>query len=456
MDLKTLVPKYGKPGPRYTSYPTAPQWTDSLKQPDYRSTLEAARKREGEDLALYLHVPFCESLCYYCGCNIQITRNHERSEPYLAAMKREIASVGTALGRNRPLTQVSWGGGTPTFLTPSEITELYESIREHFPIAAGAEIAIEVDPRVTTDEHLERLRSLGFNRISLGVQDFDPKVQHAVNRVQSPESTERMLTRCRSLGFTGINFDFIYGLPFQTEASFHSTVDEIIRIKPDRIALYNYAHLPSLRAHQKILEKFAMPSADERLNIFLSAYDRLLDAGYRAIGMDHFALEKDELYRAIEQGSLYRNFMGYTVQRAQDMVGIGASAIGEFREGYFQNIREAKPYEDSVSGSGLATFRGCSLSDDDRKRKWIIQQIMCRFQLTPDSYRAEFGGDLNFDFADELSELGDFAHDGILEQSESGVKITPLGRLFVRNVAMVFDAYLRTPKKGSATYSQTL
>lgn len=454
MDLATLVPKYAKAGPRYTSYPTAPQWSEAHQVADYRQTLSAAAAREKDEMALYLHVPFCESLCYYCGCNIQITRNHDRSGPYLDALTAEITEVGRALRGKRPLSQVSWGGGTPTFLSPEEITRLFNVIREHFPISPAAEISIEVDPRVTTDIHLETLRGLGFNRISLGVQDFDPKVQQAVNRVQTAESTERMLNRCRELGFTGINFDFIYGLPFQTPASFEQTVGEIIRIRPDRIALYNYAHLPSLRAHQKILEKFAMPNADERLKIFLSAYERLLDAGYRAIGMDHFALESDELYRALERGTLYRNFMGYTVQRADDMIGIGASAIGEFRDAYFQNIRETKPYELRVADGGLATFRGCKLSEDDLRRKWIIQEIMCRFQLDKAAYQAKFGEDLDVAFSEELSELGGFEEDGILERHAGGIRVTPLGRLFVRNVAMVFDAYLRAPAR--ATYSQTL
>ena len=458
MDLKQLIEKYSIAGPRYTSYPTAPQWSETLKADAYRKQLQTHVSSESKPLALYVHIPFCESLCYYCGCNIKITKDHARSARYVDNLLRELGTVAKLVGEGKSLKQISWGGGTPTFLRVDEIERLFKGTRQHFGVTPDAEISIEIDPRVTSEEQLECLRSLGFNRVSLGVQDFDPKVQEAINRLQSREMTQGTLQKARSLGFQGINFDLIYGLPFQSLQSFEATVKAVVEIRPDRIALYNYAHIPAMLKHQKIIEKFPMPRPEERVDIFTMAFDYLTRHGYQAIGMDHFALEEDELYKAISTGSLYRNFMGYSVKRGADLIGVGASAIGEVGPGFFQNVREAGAYESAVGADGLATFRGLLLSDEDRRRKWVIQNLMCKFELSSAKYAQEFKESLEEHFATELSQLSGFFTDGILEKKGDSIRVTPLGRLFVRNVAMVFDEYLKTPQKTQKmpTYSKTV
>lgn len=455
MALIDLVRKYSTSGPRYTSYPTAPQWTDKISEEDYRNELSQRFCEEHEELALYVHIPFCEQLCYYCGCNIQITKDHSRSGRYVDSLFREVEKTAQLLGTRRKISQVSWGGGTPTFLTTAEMTRLQNGIRQYFDVTPEAEISIEIDPRVTSDDQLTVLKELGFNRASLGVQDFNVEVQKSVNRIQSAEMTNRMLKTCHRLGFSGVNFDLMYGLPLQTLTSFQETIKEVIQIRPDRIALYNYAHLPSLRPHQRILEKLPMPDAEGRVEIFSHAYDALLGAGYRSIGMDHFALETDEMFVALQDGRLYRNFMGYTVKKGSGLIGIGASAIGESQHAYFQNVREAKDYEDRVNQTGIATLRGCQLTEDDKQRKWVIQSLMCQFRLNATEFEQKFKCSFSDKFASELKCLDGFFEEGILEGSSQAMKVTGLGRLFVRNVAMVFDAYWgQTSQK--ATYSKTI
>ncbi len=454
MGLKELIKKYSTSGPRYTSYPTAPQWVETLEIDSYREQLKKIFSEKTEPISLYIHIPFCEALCYYCGCNIQITKDHSRSRSYLQALIQELKTVTGVMKTRQTLSQISWGGGTPTFMTCKEIETLHQATLEVFDIAEGAEVSIEIDPRVTTREQLSTLRRLGFNRVSLGVQDFNEAVQKAVNRIQSVELTCEMLNYCREVGFQGINFDLMYGLPLQTRDSFHKTLEQVISLRPDRIALYNYAHLPSLRPHQKIMDQFEMPDIHDRLAIFTEAYQEFTQNGYRSIGMDHFALETDELFLAIEKETLYRNFMGYTVKRGSAMIGIGASAIGEVGGSYFQNIREAKIYEESVVSQGLASFRGCLLTQDDEERKWIIQQLMCKFILRFSDYKALFGKDFKSQFEKELKDLSDFSSEGILTVSFEAISISDLGRVFIRNIAMVFDAYLTVPTK--ATYSKTL
>jgi oxygen-independent coproporphyrinogen III oxidase len=461
MDVGELIRKYAGPGPRYTSYPTAPQWSDSVGAGAYAERLKAFSQASGPTLAngkrllgMYVHIPFCESLCYYCGCNIQITHDRSRSAAYVRALSKELALLSDLLGPSVSLSQVSWGGGTPTFLSLQEIETLYSAIQANFPISDQAEVSIEVDPRVTSDAQLELLRTLGFNRVSLGVQDFDDAVQKAINRVQPMEMTAKMLEKCRSLGFRGINFDLIYGLPLQSMDSFRKTLQSIVEIGPDRIALYNYARLPALLKHQTILEKHPMPSADERVQIFLMALETLQNAGYIAIGMDHFAKKTDELAHALGQGALYRNFMGYTVRKAEHMVGVGASAIGEVAGGFFQNTKRAVDYEKCMSENRLATQRGLLLTPDDLHRQWVIQSLMCGFKLDTSEFKARFGVEIDDIFRAELEKLVPFVEQGILSQSETGFRVSDVGRLFLRNVAMVFDAYLSGKQQN--TFSQTV
>jgi oxygen-independent coproporphyrinogen-3 oxidase len=451
VDLKQLISKYSMPGPRYTSYPTAPIWKNEHGVSDYQTQLRGCTNSD-KPLALYFHIPFCESLCYYCGCNIKITKDHSGASIYVSALLNELASVKKKLGANRKIHQICWGGGTPTFLSSNEMDRLHRGTLELFEIVPDAEVSIEVDPRVTSFEQLNTLRTLGFNRISLGVQDFNPVVQKAVNRVQSLEQTRGLFQRARDLGFTRNNFDLIYGLPYQTLASFEETVREVIAIKPDRIALYNYAHLPGMIKHQTILDEMPMPSAEARVDIFSMAYNLLTANGYEAIGMDHFALKTDELYTAIESGSLYRNFMGYTVKKGSDLIGIGASAIGEVGDAYFQNVKEVKKYQAAVQNGDFATLRGCLLSADDVRRKWVIQRLMCNFQISPALYYLTFGESFDDKFGSEWANLDAFEADGILQEFDSEFRVTDRGRLFVRNVAMLFDAYLKEkPKRYSST-----
>lgn len=444
MDLKSLIKKYSQAGPRYTSYPTAPQWSDKAGASEYQRHLGAQRGAD-RDLALYFHIPFCESLCYYCGCNIKITKDHGRGDSYVESLLKEMAGVAGLLGKRRRVTQVSWGGGTPTFLSLSQIETLYRGMTEHFEILSDAEVSIEIDPRVTSFEQLALLRRLGFNRVSLGVQDFNLETQKAINRVQSMEMTEAMLAECRRLGFSGINFDLIYGLPHQTLQTFEKTLREIVRIHPDRIAFYNYAHLPQMIPHQKILDPMPMPSPEERVEIFNYALETLKKGGYETIGMDHFAVKSDELYRALERGTLYRNFMGYTVKRGTDMIGFGASAIGEVDNAFFQNVKEVKAYEQAVSEKGIAAFRGIFLSEDDVTRKWLIQSLMCQFKIDSEEFRQRFSRDFEREFAEEISRLEPFLQDKSIIRQGKVLQITDQGRLFLRNIAMVFDAYLKAP-----------
>ncbi len=448
-----LVKKYSVSGPRYTSYPTAPQWVESVGGDNYRAQLKKTYADPKLPVALYVHVPFCESLCYYCGCNIQITKDHGRSQSYVDSLLSEMKATYEVLGHKQLLSHVAWGGGTPTFLSLSEIEQLQKGTFEYFTLDENAEVSIEIDPRVTTFKQLELLRELGFNRVSLGVQDFEKAVQEAVNRVQPLEQTESMLNYCRELGFKGINFDLIYGLPHQTSETFKKTIESVIRIRPDRIALYNYAHLPHMLPHQKILDAMNRPEADERLNIFTLAFENLTKAGYRTVGMDHFAVEEDELFKALDKGTLYRNFQGYTIKHGAGMIGIGASAIGEVGDAYFQNEKNPKAYEEKLLKDGLATFRGVLFTEDDRRRKWAILSLMCRFELNFEEYNTKFGGDFASLFSSELESLSEFVSDGLLIKSEKELKVTERGRLFVRNIAMVFDAYL---KQSKITYSKTV
>ncbi len=456
MDLGALVRKYSVSGPRYTSYPTAPQWNEQVATDVFRR-VAGCFKNEGS-VAIYVHIPFCESLCLYCGCNIHLTHDHGVSGRYVSRVIEEMRNVRALLGVRPRASQVAWGGGTPTFLDEEQLCRLHEAITTIFHVDEEAEVSIEIDPRVTSSDQLKTLRRIGFNRVSLGVQDFQEEVQRAVNRVQSTESTRGMLELCRDLGFTGINYDLIYGLPLQTEISFKSTLDVVISHRPDRIALYNYAHLPELRPHQRVLEKYDRPDSQMRISLFEMAYHRFLAEGYVAIGMDHFALPHDELAKALPQGSLYRNFQGYTVKRGLPLLGFGASAISEFENAYFQNERSVKRYEKRMGETGFATLRGCELTPNDLRSKWVIGELMCRFGVSFQDYKRRFQGDFEVDYARAVAELSPFKDDELCTLSPQGIQITDYGRLFVRNVAMVFDEYVdKSGTSGtSGTYSKTL
>lgn len=441
-----LLTKYDKPGPRYTSYPTAPCWSE-FTATDYKERLRAAAARGYEPISLYVHLPFCESLCWFCGCSVVITQKHDRSEAYVGRVLKEATMVREAMGCGRPVAQFHWGGGTPTFLPPEQITRLYTGLNELFPNTADAEISIEVDPRVTTTEQLETLSGLGFNRISMGVQDFNPEVQKAINRMQSFEMTRDLVEASRELGFQSVNLDLIYGLPFQIEQAFRRTLDQIIQIGPDRIACYSYAHVPWLKKHQRVISEETLPEPAVKLNLYRTALDVLQDAGFVMIGMDHFAQQDDELAVAASTGSLHRNFQGYSTHPAEEMLSFGVTAIGEVDRAFVQNLKTLPEWEREVDAGHLPSSRGLRRSDSDEERRRMILDLMCKFRLVFD----EHGGNEDFRrrFAIELEELKQLSEDGLIEITEDRLQVTQLGRLMIRNIAMVFDEWLRRDRQGN-------
>jgi len=456
--LLEILPRYDQAGPRYTSYPTAPTWSDDFGPADARAALQRVAERGDEPISLYVHVPFCASLCHFCACNRVITKKVELPARYLEVIDAEIEAVADAIGVKRALGQIHLGGGTPTHLTPEQLHGLFESIRARFEQADGAELSIEVDPRVTDAGHMKAMEEIGITRLSMGVQDFEPQVQAAIHRVQSVAQVEELVDWARGAGLDGVNFDLIYGLPFQTEESFGRTLDEVIRLAPDRIALYSYAHVTWVAKQQRGFERGDLPSAERKLRIMLSAIGRLLDAGYAYIGMDHFVREGDELAVAAAEGTLHRNFMGYTTRPCRDLVAVGPSGISELADAYLQSARDLKDWEERVAEQGLPTFRGHVLSEDDQERSWIIHHIMCGMGVDAAAYRARFGADFDEVHAHELELLAPLASDGLIERLEDGgLRVTANGQLLLRNIAMAFDAYLPEQRRsGGRLFSQTI
>jgi oxygen-independent coproporphyrinogen-3 oxidase len=454
--LQTLLPRYDVAGPRYTSYPTTPTWTEDCGPEAHRKMLSGLDT--SAPLALYIHVPFCRSLCHFCACNRVITRKPEPPARYLAVIEREMHATRAMLGGEPTVGQLHLGGGTPTHLHPVQLQQLVRAATGNFPLRQGAELSIEVDPRVTTPEHVEVLIQAGFERMSLGVQDFDPRVQEAIHRHQPVEAVAELVECARRMGFRGIGFDLIYGLPYQTEASFDRTLDLVIAIQPDRIALYSYAHVTWVARQQRGFERADLPDGERKLRIMVAAIRRLLAAGYEYVGMDHFALPKDDLARAARQGSLHRNFMGYTTRPAGALLAFGPSGISELEAGFAQSARDLGEWEDGVTEAGLATFRGHWLSEDDRRRAWVIRQIMCRYGVSASEYRAAFAESFAERFAPELEGLTSLEEDGLLQRDADGsLRVTDDGRILLRNVAMAFDAYLAEPgDRKVPIYSKTV
>jgi oxygen-independent coproporphyrinogen-3 oxidase len=453
--IEEILPRYAIEGPRYTSYPTAPVWKESFGVDQFKAELSSAAEAEGaessgsEGLSLYVHVPFCRSLCHFCACNKVITQQAELPVRFLDTVSREVEAVREAAGP-RSASQQHWGGGTPTYLTPDQIRRLFHTVTDAFPMRPDAEISIEVDPRVTTDEHIAALRECGFNRISMGVQDFEPRVQEAIHRIQPADQTQRLVEQSRSRGFSGVNLDLIYGLPYQTEETFARTLDRVFEIAPDRIALYAYAHVTWVAKQQRGFERHDLPEPTTRLRILLGAIERFLDEGYQFIGMDHFALPEDELSQTLADRTLRRNFMGYTTQAGVDLIGFGPSAISELRASYAQSHRDLADWEQAVEQRGFATMRGHQLSQDDLERRWVIGRIMCHAELRADEFEARFGVSFANRFAREIQQLEPAVEDGLVERGSDGsLLVTPVGRLLVRNIAMVFDAYLADQIKAS-------
>ena len=452
-----LLVKYDQAGPRYTSYPTADRFVEAYTQADYRQAL-ALREQvpQQHPLSLYIHIPYCQALCYYCACNKIISKDHSRAAHYLGLLKQEADMHAAALGGRKPLvSQLHMGGGTPTFCTDEELADLWQHLRTHFQFAPDGEYAIEIDPRTVNAERLKNLREMGFNRLSFGVQDFDPAVQQAVNRQQSYAAVAELVAQARTLGFASINVDLIYGLPLQSAASLARTLAQVEAIRPERIALYAYAHLPQRFKAQRRIADHQIPAAGEKLAMFKQALTQLQAAGYDYIGMDHFALPHDALAVAKRQGRLHRNFQGYSTQPDCDLIGLGVSAIGKVGTHYCQNAKTLEEYQDALEQGQLPIVRGMVLGRDDAMRRCLIMAIMCQGQIDYESVNLAWLVDMQKDFAPELAQLQTLADDGLLQLHADGFALTPTGWLMVRAVAMVFDKHLQADLQRSR-YSQII
>jgi oxygen-independent coproporphyrinogen-3 oxidase len=452
-----LLARHDKPGPRYTSYPTAPVWSDRFGPSEYAEEIRRTNELpEPVPLSLYLHVPFCNTLCYFCGCNMMVTRDQEKMAQYVACLQQEIDRIAVLLTPGRPVHQLQWGGGTPNYLADGLIEQLVETLRRRFRFADDAEVGLEIDPRDSPPGQITRLRELGFNRLSLGVQDFDPAVQHAVNRIQPEALTRRVIEEARSAGFQSLNIDLIYGLPYQTEGSFSRTLDIVIDISPDRFAVFNYAHVPSLKRHQRLIPVGALPPPAEKLRILKRTIERLASAGYVYIGMDHFAKPDDELCLAQRARSLYRNFQGYTTKAGCDLYAFGATAISTVGDCYAQNVKELSVYEKVVRSGALPTQRGYRLNPDDRIRRHVITRLLCDLEIDKSDVEARFGLEFDDYFATELHHLVRYEEEGLIELDPDRIVVTDAGRLLVRNLAMEFDAYLREESADQPLFSRTV
>ncbi len=450
-----FVTRYNRPGPRYTSYPTAPVWSESFGPNDFEAAMQAADAKRSP-VSLYMHLPFCESLCLFCACNVIIRKDKSVTPPYLSVLKKEIDHIASRVSRDRQVAQFHWGGGTPTYLSPEQIEDLFVYTRERFNFAPDAEIGIEVDPRVTSLTHLETVRRMGFNRLSMGIQDFKEDVQKAIHRIQPYEVTRDLIASARQLGFDSINVDLIYGLPYQTAESFAHTVEQIVGLSPDRIAMFSYAHVPWLKKQQGSFVAH-LPEGMNKFDIFRSGLLKFLEAGYLYIGMDHFAKENDELAVSQRNRTLHRNFQGYTTKAGADLYGMGITAISGIQETYAQNHRDIPSWQQAVEARGAATMRGYQLSRDDVIRREVISRLLCHTVIVKDEISKQFG--IHFDeyFAPELERLKMPQEDGLVVLNSKEIRAAWLGRIFIRNLAMVFDPYLEKQQLASRPlFSKTL
>ncbi len=438
-----LIRRYDRSGPRYTSYPTAVQFHEGFTADEYQAIARATNASR-RPLSLYFHIPFCDTLCFYCACNKIPTKNRGRAQPYLDDLRREIALQAELFDDDRTVDQLHWGGGTPTFISDEQMRALMDETRRRFRLHDDdrGEYSIEIDPREVRDDTLQCLRELGFNRLSMGVQDFDERVQKAVNRIQSEAQTFRVLDQARALGFKSVSLDLIYGLPFQTVDSFLVTLDKVIAAGPDRLSVFNYAHLPEIFAPQRRIDAADLPSPAEKLAILQATIERLIDAGYVFIGMDHFARPDDELAVAQREGTLYRNFQGYSTHADCDLVGLGVTSIGKVGNSYGQNAKTIEAYHDALAAGRLPIVRGIVLDEDDRLRRAVMTSLICHFELGFEAFSPPGGQGFADYFASELRALSPMAEDGLLTIDGRGIRVLPRGRLLIRNICMVFDRYL--------------
>lgn len=449
-----LVMKYNVAGPRYTSYPPATKFTEALKWPEL-AELILENNRTERDLSLYFHIPFCETLCWYCGCTTVITLNHSQGQTYVDYLGKEVAQMSTLLNPRRKVVQLHWGGGSPTFLAPDEIRKLGEIIHRHFTFAENVEASVEVDPRRLTRDHVAALREVGFNRASLGVQDFEPKVMESVHRIQPRELTDQVLGWLRELGFSSVNFDLIYGLPHQTVETFGRTLDAVIGMEPDRLAVFSYAHVPWVKPAQKILEQKNLPSAEIKLQLLKMVIERLTaENRYVYIGMDHFARPSDELAVAQSRKELQRNFQGYSTRGGSDIYAFGMSSISQTPEAYWQNEKDLTKYYAALDAGQVPLVRGYVVSEEDKIRRETIMRVMCDLSLDYGAMSKRLGIDFAAHFEREIEGLSGFEADGLVRRFGTGMEVTETGRLFIRNIAMTFDNTLAPA--GERKHSRTI
>lgn len=453
----SLIARYDQAGPRYTSYPTVLQFDDNFTESDYRAQA-GAQKNSIAPLSLYLHVPFCRDICYYCACNKIVTTKRHHAREYLDHLRKEIALQAELFPSRRKVTQLHWGGGTPTFLDDAEITELMHITATHFSLQddSNREYSIEIDPRTIKPGTIALLKGLGFNRLSLGVQDFDPQVQQAINRVQPVEMVRSITDAARHYQFKSVSYDLIYGLPLQSVTSFERTLRHVIALSPDRIACYNYAHMPHRFKSQRAIDRLMLPSVEDKLQMLSRIAAQLEDAGYLSIGMDHFVKPTDDLAIAQQHGKLQRNFQGYTTCMASDLVGIGVSAIGTVGNCYAQNHKKLDDYYRALDQDLLPIERGIIVNTEDKLRRFVIMQLICQFQLQFSAVKLLFGVDSHQHFATEIRRLKGFERDGLVVMDDDGITVTPAGRPLIRNICLVFDSYNRQATSHDRRFSRTL
>ncbi len=441
---QSVIDRYDLSGPRYTSYPTAPQFREDFSEPEWRAAVTRSNA-EGQPLSLYFHIPFCDTLCFYCACNKIVTHKRSRAQPYLECVEREMA-MQASLFDNRPVAQLHWGGGTPTYISDEEMSWLMAATRRHFQLLDDdqGEYSIEVHPGRVSAATMGHLRGLGFNRVSMGVQDFNPKVQDAVNRYNSVEQVRDLVHAVRDQGYHSVSMDLIYGLPMQTRDSVAETLEQVIELSPDRLSLFNYAHLPHLFKSQRLIDEANLPAPQEKLAILHAAIERLQSAGYVYVGMDHFAKPDDSLVLAQQQGKLQRNFQGYSTHGDCELIAFGVSAISHYGGTYIQNAKKVEDYQARIDNGQPAFIRGVALHPEDYLRREVINQLICHFQLSFCDLHEKFGIDPASYFADELADLKPMEEDGLLEITPAGIFVKNAGRLLIRRVCMVFDQYLHT------------
>lgn len=452
-----LLNKYDVPGPRYTSYPTAPYFHERISQDDYINHIHRDDETiKNRDLSLYFHLPFCDTLCYFCGCNMMVTRNWARIDEYIDYLEKEIRLIKKEISPDRKVIQLHWGGGTPTHLSPQQIERLGNIIHTYFDFSENAEVGVEIDPRELTFDHMKALHEAGFNRCSMGVQDFDPKVQQAVNRVQPEKITRQAIYWAKELGFKSLNLDLMYGLPYQHTAQYDKTLDKILELNPDRLAVFNYAHLPNMIKHQRLIREEWIPSREEKLRLLKLSIEKLTESGYVYIGMDHFAKPEDELTVAMNNGTLYRNFQGYSTHAGINLFAFGITSIGMLSNLYIQNYKKFREYYELLDQGKLPLMRGIELNPDDLLRRDVITQMMCNFTLSKKDIEEKYGIKFDTYFEESLKSLRSFEADGLVRLEDRRIKVLPAGRLLIRNIAMNFDAYLMKKEGNKPQFSRTV